>query len=140
MSDFEELSKNVTVTSAPAPAPQPTGIDNPTRPELDLPDHASALFTILGRRWSPHLLYLLGQRPARFTELQKAIPRISATSLNDRLHALVHEGLVARHISPGPPLSSTYQATPAGQLIAECLMRMAADSNPALVSRQPWRP
>jgi DNA-binding HxlR family transcriptional regulator len=62
------------------------------------------VFAVLGRRWSLHVLYLLGIRPARFTELQRAIPGIgiSANSLNERLRDLVTEGLVLRRTFPGP--------------------------------------
>jgi DNA-binding HxlR family transcriptional regulator len=80
--------------------------------------------TVLGRRWSPHVLYLLGQRPARFTELQRAIPGISANSLNERLRDLVDEGLVLRRAFPGPPMTSSYETTPTGQVIGEHLIRM----------------
>jgi hypothetical protein len=48
-------------------------------------------------------LYLLGQRPARFTELQRAIPGISANCLNDRLRDLADENLVLRRTFPGRP-------------------------------------
>jgi hypothetical protein len=57
---------------------------------------------VLGQRWSPHVLYLPGQRPGRFTELQRAIPGISDNSLNDRLRDLAAEGLVLRRAFPGP--------------------------------------
>jgi DNA-binding HxlR family transcriptional regulator len=84
----------------------------------------TAMFAVLGRRWSLHVLYLLGIRPARFTELQRAIPGISANSLNERLRDLVSEGLVLRRTFPGPPMTSSYETTPAGQAIGEHLIRM----------------
>lgn len=120
MSDSPKLSDHKTVTTDPG------GTDNPL--DLVLPAPAAVLFAALHRRWSLHLLYLLGQRPARFTELQRTIPGISAMSLNERLRALIDAGLIARHVSPGPPLSSIYQATPTGRLIGEHLIRMAADT------------
>lgn len=49
-------------------------------PELALPDPMPSLFAVLGRRWSPHVLYLLGQRPARFTELQRPFPGSARTA------------------------------------------------------------
>jgi DNA-binding HxlR family transcriptional regulator len=101
-------------------------------PELALPDPMPSLFAVLGRRWSPHVLYLLGQRPARFTELQRAIPGISANSLNERLRDLVEQGLVLRRAFPGPPMTSSYEPTPAGQVIGEHLIRMA--TAPALTA------
>ncbi len=105
-------------------------------PELALPDPMPSVFAVLGRRWSPHVLYLLGQRPARFTELQRAIPGISANSLNDRLRDLVEQGLVLRRTFPGPPMTSSYEPTPLGQVIGEHLIRMA--TTPTLTT--PLRP
>lgn len=101
-------------------------------PKLALPDPMPAVFAVLGRRWSPHVLYLLGQRPARFTELQRAIPGISANSLNDRLRDLIDEGLVLRRTFPGPPMTSSYEPTTAGQVIGEHLIQMA--TAPALTA------
>jgi DNA-binding HxlR family transcriptional regulator len=97
----------------------------PVPPEaLALPDAGVRLFAVLNRRWSPHLLYLLARRPARFSELQRAVPGISATSLNDRLRDLIDAGLVTRHTFPSPPLSSSYEVTPAGALVGAHLNRM----------------
>jgi DNA-binding HxlR family transcriptional regulator len=99
--------------------------DTGPAPVLVLPEHAAAVFSVLGRRWSPHILCLLGQRPARFSELQRAIPNISPTSLNDRLRDLINEGLVLRTVCSGPPLASSYQTTPLGKQIAEPLIGFA---------------
>lgn len=104
-------------------------------PELTLPAPITVVFAVLGRRWSLHVLYLLGQRPARFTELQRAIPGISANSLNERLRDLVGQGMVLRRAFPGPPMTSSYETTPAGQAISEHLIRMA--SAPTLTTTPP---
>lgn len=102
--------------------PGPTSGTEPV--ELVLPDPVTAVFAVLGRRWSLHVMFLLGQRPARFTELQRAIPGISANSLNDRLRDLIDEGLVLRRAFPGPPMTSSYETTVAGQVIAQHLLAM----------------
>jgi DNA-binding HxlR family transcriptional regulator len=94
--------------------------------DLVLPADGARLLTALGRRWAPHLLFLLCQRPVRFTELQRAVPGISATSLNDRLRDLISLGLVVRRACPGPPLASRYEATRAGQVLGERLQQMVA--------------
>lgn len=106
--------------------PQP---DEPAE-EFGVPAPVMPLFAVLGRKWTPHVLFLLAQRPARFTELQRAIPAISATSLNDRLRDLVDAGLVQRHTSPGPPMGSSYEATAAGLLVGQHLLRMVSDAGP----------
>lgn len=116
------------VTPGPPPSSRET-------PELTLPGPVAAMFGPLGRRWSLHVLYLLGQRPARFTELQRAIPGISANSLNERLRDLAEEGLVLRRTFPGPPMTSSYETTPAGQAIGEHLIRMGATPPPHTPAR-----
>jgi DNA-binding HxlR family transcriptional regulator len=121
------MSEVMTVTPDPASSSE--------SPALVLPDPLAAVFGVLGRRWSLHVLYLLGQRPARFTELQRAIPGISDNSLNDRLRDLTAEGLVLRRAFPGPPMTSSYETTPAGQQVAEHLIQMAA--TPALAGPHP---
>jgi DNA-binding HxlR family transcriptional regulator len=90
---------------------------------------AGALRTLsaLDRRWSPHLIYVLGQGPARFTELQHSIPGITATSLSGRLQALIGEGLVTRQVCPGPPMSSRYEITARGRTVADGLGRLVED-------------
>jgi DNA-binding HxlR family transcriptional regulator len=98
------------------------GVDQPA--DLVLPAEGAQLFAVLGRRWTPHVLFLVCQRPARFTELQRAVPDISATSLNDRLRDLIRLGFVVRRAYPGPPLSSCYEATRAGRALGEQLRQM----------------
>jgi DNA-binding HxlR family transcriptional regulator len=100
-------------------------------PALTLPGPMSAVFAVLGRRWSYTCSTCSGLRPARFTELRHAIPGISANSLNERLRDLVGEGLVLRRTFPGPPMSSSYETTPVGQAIGEHLIRMGAPHPPS---------
>lgn len=95
----------------------------------DLPGRVLWILSILHRRWAPHLLYVLGQGPARFSELQHSIPGITATSLSGRLQALIDEGLVIRRVCPGPPLGSRYEVTTQGRILAEGLSRMLLDSS-----------
>lgn len=92
--------------------------------ELVLPEAAARMFAALDRRWTLQVLFLLCQRPARFTELQTRIPRISANSLNHRLQELIRLELATRHTDPGPPLRSTYQATHTGALLGTHLHSM----------------
>lgn len=90
-----------------------TDASNPIHP-LRLPPSALLAFDLLTRRWVPHVLYLLCQRPARFSELAQAIPGMSRRILMDRLRQLDDEGLVRRLVDPGPPTRITYQVTDLG--------------------------
>jgi len=108
LSDSEKLSDHIEVT-------QDSSV---------MPGETAELFAVLARRWAPHVLYALA-RPARFTELQKAIPGISATSLNDRLRDLSGHGLVVRHVFAGPPMSTLYEATEAGAIVSRLLWTLS---------------
>ncbi|TMR40890.1 winged helix-turn-helix transcriptional regulator [Actinomadura geliboluensis] len=117
-----------------------TGPKSRSRGVHDLPVEALPILGILHRRWAPHLIYVLGQGPARFSELQISIPGITATSLSTRLQALIDEGLVTRQVCPGPPISSRYQVTARGRDLAEGLSRMLAGPGEGAVARRPVRP
>jgi DNA-binding HxlR family transcriptional regulator len=63
LSGFEKLTDTAPAVSGGGP--------------LVLPENLALLFAALDRRWTPDVLYLLTQRPARFTELQQALAGIS---------------------------------------------------------------
>lgn len=84
-------------------------------------------FVLLGKRWTGLIIDLLLQRPARFSELERAVPGLSKRVLGERLRELVDAGLVTRTIDPGPPISSTYALTERGE-----------DLRPALDALREW--
>ena len=51
-------------------------------------------FTLLGKRWNALILDVLSQRPARFSEIHRAVPGLSDRVLGERLHELVEAGLI----------------------------------------------
>jgi DNA-binding HxlR family transcriptional regulator len=69
---------------------------------------------LLGKRWTLLIVELLLQRPARFCELRRALPRISERVLSERLRELTDSGLARREVEPGPPIASTYALTRRG--------------------------
>lgn len=58
---------------------------------------------------------LLLQRPARFSELARAVPGLSERVLTERLRELEEAGLVERQVDPGPPITATYSLTLLGR-------------------------
>lgn len=70
---------------------------------------------LLGKRWTLLIVELLLQRPARFCELERALPRISESMLSERLRELVDAGVATRELDPGPPITTTYALTAGGQ-------------------------
>ena len=88
-------------------------------PEAEQQVHAcdSAItlaFSVLGKRWNGMILSVLGPGPSSFVSLRKAVAGISDTVLSDRLVELVEAGLVSRDVAAGPPVTVSYELTPAG--------------------------
>lgn len=88
---------------------------------LLLCESIARVFQLLGKRWSGMLIDLLMQRPARFSELARAVPRLSERMLRERLRELEQEGLVERRVESGPPISVTYSLTPVGRGLGPAL-------------------
>src|SRR5258708_38609345 len=65
-------------------------------------------FGFLGKRWNAVILGVLGDGPAGFRELSRAIGPISDSVLSQRLAALSAAGLITRPGAPGPPVSVAY--------------------------------
>jgi DNA-binding HxlR family transcriptional regulator len=110
-------------------SPQPVQV-----PELELCEHAARVFRLLGKRWSGLIVDLLLQRPARFSELARAIPGLSERVLGERLRELEEAGLIERRVATGPPISVTYSLTPLGEGLGpplEALRDWASNLEPA---------
>jgi DNA-binding HxlR family transcriptional regulator len=94
---------------------------------LELPEHLAREFEVLAKRWTPQILFLLLQRPARFSELERAVPGLTNRVMADRLRELQDAGLVDRQVDPGPPISSIYTLTGDGEAL-----------RPILEALEPW--
>jgi len=70
---------------------------------------------LLAKRWTLLIVELLLQRPARFCELSRALPRLSERVLSERLKELVAEDLATREVDPGPPIAAIYALTSRGR-------------------------
>ena len=70
---------------------------------------------------------LLLQRPARFSELARAVPGLSERVLGERLRELEVAGVVQRTVDPGPPITVTYALTELG-----------AQLEPAMAALRTW--
>lgn len=81
----------------------------------------ASAFAILGKRWNGMILDALGAGPLSFSALKRGVPKISDTTLSDRLTELNKTGLIERNVQPGPPVSVTYELTPAGQKLVPIL-------------------
>ena len=91
---------------------------------LDLPEHLVRELKVLAKRWTPQLLFLLLQRPARFSELGRAVSGLTNRVMADRLRELQEAGLVDRQIDPGPPITGIYALTADGEALRPILTRL----------------
>jgi DNA-binding HxlR family transcriptional regulator len=79
------------------------------------------VFALLGKRWTGLIVAVLTQRAWYFSELRRAIPKISERMLSDRLSELAEAGLLTREVETGPPLRVSYRLTEAGRAVGPAL-------------------
>ena len=70
---------------------------------------------VLGRPWNALILNVLQARALRFSELSAAARGPGDKVLSARLKELEGQGLVVRHVDPGPPVRVTYELTSRGR-------------------------
>jgi DNA-binding HxlR family transcriptional regulator len=71
-------------------------------------------FSILGKRWNGMIIDALRQGPLSFVGLRRAVVGISDAMLSERLAELTGATIVARTVTPGPPVTVTYSLTTSG--------------------------
>src|SRR5690606_22574432 len=70
---------------------------------------------LVGRRWTGAILRALLAGETRFSAIGAAVPGLSDRLLSQRLKELEAEGVVERHVSPGPPERIEYHLTSKGE-------------------------
>ncbi|TDC98157.1 transcriptional regulator [Nonomuraea deserti] len=84
------------------------------------------VFRVLGKRWNGMIIVALLHRPARFSELARAIPGITDGLLTDRLRELTAARLVERHLADGSAGAVLYRLTPAGEDLRDAFQELHA--------------
>jgi DNA-binding HxlR family transcriptional regulator len=79
---------------------------------------------VLGERWTLLVVRALLQGATRFSDVQRALSRISPTVLSKRLRGLVDAGIVVQKRSPAGG-GHEYRLTPAGRELAPVVMHLA---------------
>ena len=111
-----------------SPHPDPPALEAPAScAELEFCESAAHVFELLGKRWSGLIVDLLLQRPARFSELARAVPGLSERVLAERLRELEQAGICERTVGLGPPVTVTYALTDVGR-----------DLEPAMEALRAW--
>jgi DNA-binding HxlR family transcriptional regulator len=74
---------------------------------------------LVGRRWCGAIARALLDGPLRFSELERAIPEISARALTQRLRELEAEDVVERRVEATSPVRVGYALTDKGRALEE---------------------
>lgn len=84
---------------------------------VELDQHQRELLGQVLDKWSLQVLTHLCERPHRFNELRRAIPRITQKVLTSTLRRLERNGVVDRRILQSRPVAVEYRITPLGKTL-----------------------
>jgi DNA-binding HxlR family transcriptional regulator len=84
-----------------------------------------AAFSLLAKKWTGLILYSLIDGELHFSELELAIPALSARVLTQRIRELEERGIVDRRVSPSSPPRVSYRLTERGRSLAEVVRGIA---------------
>jgi DNA-binding HxlR family transcriptional regulator len=79
---------------------------------------------LVGERWALMLVSDLLRGPKRFTDLQRAQPRIPTNVLSARLKELEDAGVVRRRVLPRPATGVGYELTEYGSELEDIVLRL----------------
>jgi DNA-binding HxlR family transcriptional regulator len=92
-----------------------------SEPAVHCDESLTAVFALLGKRWTGMVIGTLLEGPARFGELAGAITGITEGMLSARLSELQQAGIVHREVIPGPPIATVYSLTKEGAALRSAL-------------------
>jgi len=84
----------------------------------------TAVFALLGKRWSGIIIGTLMSGPSRFTEISRQVQGVSERMLSERLNELTAAGLIERTVLAGPPVGVEYRLTPRGEALRPALAEL----------------
>jgi DNA-binding HxlR family transcriptional regulator len=76
---------------------------------------AEAAVEMMGGKWKPRIVALLGEGTHRFGELERSLPQVSRKVLVEQLRELEADGLVLRQVYPVLPPRVEYSLGPRGR-------------------------
>jgi DNA-binding HxlR family transcriptional regulator len=84
-------------------------------------EHFQRAAEIVARRWTPQIVRVLLQGPARYRDLRAAIPAISDHVLSERLKELEVAGLVIRTVGAEGPVRVEYALSESGAALTDVM-------------------
>ena len=94
----------------------------------------TAVFALLGKRWSGIIVGTLLSGPARFTEISRQVHGVSERMLSERLNELTAAGLIERTVLAGPPVAVEYRLTPRGEALRPALDKLSLCASQHLIA------
>jgi len=97
------------------------------------------LLELIGDKWTPIVLYVLGAGMKRYGEMQRHLPDVSKKMLTQTLRALERDGLLTRAVYAEVPPRVEYDLTPLGRVFLDpvtALCQWASDHPDALEAVQ----
>ena len=79
---------------------------------------------VIGGKWKPLIVFLLGEQKMRFSELQRNISGITQKMLTAQLRELESDGLIDRKVFPQVPPKVEYSITTYGKTLLPVLETM----------------
>jgi DNA-binding HxlR family transcriptional regulator len=80
--------------------------------------------SVLGGKWKTIILAYLRERPCRYAELRKIVPKLSEKMLTERLRELEHAGLIAGRSSRGSADGQVYVLSQRGKSLGPVLAQL----------------
>jgi Predicted transcriptional regulators len=74
-------------------------------------------FELLGKRWTGLIIRTLLSGHNRFSDIEEAIPNMSARMLTERFKELEKEGIILRKVYPETPVRIEYELTEKGRAL-----------------------
>jgi DNA-binding HxlR family transcriptional regulator len=84
------------------------------------------LLELIGDKWTPILVYVLGQGTKRYGELRRHLPDVSKKMLTQTLRTLERDGLLRRKVYAEVPPRVDYDLTPLGRVFLEPVTALCA--------------
>lgn len=77
------------------------------------------LLSLIGDKWTPIVVYVLGEGTQRYSELHRRLPGVSKKMLTQTLRNLERDGLVRRKVHAEVPPRVEYDLTAMGRTFLE---------------------
>lgn len=87
---------------------------------------ANEIISLIGDKWSVHVVMLLGRGKHRFSEIKRSVDGVSQKMLTTTLRGLERDGYVKRTVYPTIPPKVEYELTVLGQELLVPLSALGA--------------